>query len=333
MSLLYIYESGSKLGVREHRFCVEYADKHIREIPIESIDSITISGNAQLSTQFIKTCLNKGIAVSFFSKSGTYFGRLLSIGHVNTARQRLQCELYQSNFAIELAKRIIMAKIGNQIVVLRRYARSRQKDITASALEMERCRKRIAACTSLDEVMGNEGYAARVYFRGLAEIIDASFRFSGRSRRPPKDEFNSMIDLGYSVLRNILYSMIESKGMNPYFGFLHQDQEQHPTLSSDLMEEWRAILVDSTVLALINGHEIQKEHFVFEQETAACFLSKDGMRLMLSKLESKLQTKVKYLARIPYPVSFRQAISLQMDALVHAMDERNASVYEPIEVR
>ncbi len=333
MSLLYIYESGSKLGVREHRFCVEYPDKHIREIPIESIDSITVAGNAQLTAQCVKTCLNKGIAVSFFSKGGNYFGRLMSTGHVNTGRQRLQCELYQSDFAVGLAKRIIMAKIRNQTVVLRRYAKSREKDVTVFASEMERCRKKIAACASAEEVMGNEGYAARVYFSGVAEVIDAAFKFSGRSRRPPKDEFNSMINLGYSVLRNIVYGTIESKGMNPYFGFLHQDKEQHPTLASDLMEEWRAVLVDSAVLALINGHEIQKEHFVFEQETEACFLSKDGMRLLLAKLEAKLQKKVKYLTRISYPVSFRHAIFLQTDALVHAMEERNASVYEPIEVR
>ena len=54
------------------------------------------------------------------------------------------------------------------------------------------------------------------------------FVFQGRSRRPPLDEFNSMIGLGYSVLMNEIYGKIEAKGLNPYFGFMHRDAEKHP---------------------------------------------------------------------------------------------------------
>ena len=60
---------------------------------------------------------------------------------------------------------------------------------------------------------------------------------------------------------NELYGKIEGKGLNPYFGVMHKDREKHPTLASDLMEEWRAVLIDSTVLSMINGHEITKEEF------------------------------------------------------------------------
>lgn len=68
-----------------------------------------------------------------------------------------------------------------------------------------------------------------------------------------------MIGLGYSVLMNEIYGKIEEKGLNPYFGFMHRDAEKHPTLASDLMEEWRAVIVDATVMSIINGNEITKE--------------------------------------------------------------------------
>jgi len=71
-----------------------------------------------------------------------------------------------------------------------------------------------------------------------------------------------MIGLGYSVLMNEIYGKIEEKGLNPYFGFIHRDTENHPTLASDLMEEWRAVIVDATVMSIINGNEIQKDDFV-----------------------------------------------------------------------
>ena len=58
---------------------------------------------------------------------------------------------------------------------------------------------------------------------------------------------------------NEIYGKIEEKGLNPYFGFIHRDAEKHPTLASDLMEEWRAVLVDATVMGIINGNEISKD--------------------------------------------------------------------------
>lgn len=57
---------------------------------------------------------------------------------------------------------------------------------------------------------------------------------------------------------NEIYGKIEEKGLNLYFGFIHRDAEKHPTLASDLMEEWRAVLVDATVMGIINGNEISK---------------------------------------------------------------------------
>ena len=76
------------------------------------------------------------------------------------------------------------------------------------------------------------GTAARYYFQGLGKLVDDPFKFHGRSRRPPKDEFNSMLSLGYSILMNEIYGKIQSKGLNPYFGFIHRDKEKHPTLAA-----------------------------------------------------------------------------------------------------
>ncbi len=109
---------------------------------------------------------------------------------------------------------------------------------------------------------------------------------------------------------NELYGKIETKGLNPYFGFMHRDKEKHPTLASDMMEEWRTVIVDSTAMSMINGHEIHKEDFMTDMDEPGCFLTRNGIKLYLSKLEKKLQTEVRYLSYIDYAVSFRRAIAL-----------------------
>lgn len=333
LSLLYVNENGCVIGIEGNQCVVKYPDGMRKIIPIETLEGVTILGNSQMTVQCTQECLMRGIPVSYFSKGGKYFGRLQSTGHINPERQRKQSALYETDFALELSKRIISSKLKNQYVVLRRYERSSNQSIQEFWNAMHRCREKIASCETIQELMGYEGQAAKAYFSGLAKVINPEFAFSGRNKRPPTDEFNSMLSLGYSIVMNEVYSKIEEKGLNPYFGFLHRDRERHPTLASDMMEEWRAVLVDATVMSMINGHEISKDDFIFPMDEPGCYLTKNGIKLYLSKLEKKLQTKVRYLDRIDYAVSFRHAIALQMDCLVNAIQKEDASLYDPIEIR
>lgn len=333
MSILFVNENGATIGTEENRCVVKYADGMRKLIPLESLESITIMGQAQMTTQCVQVCLKKGVPVSYFSKGGSYFGRLQSTGHVNAERQRKQCSLYDSEFAVDLGKIILRAKLKNQSVVLRRYEKSKGIPVSESLKMIHICMEKVEQCRTIPELMGYEGQGAKAYFDALAKLIEPAFSFNGRNKRPPRDEFNSMLSLGYSILMNELYGKIEMKGLNPFFGFLHRDREKHPTLASDMMEEWRAVIVDSTVMGMINGHEIHKEDFVTDIEKPGCYLTKSGIKSYLVKLEKKLKTEVKYLTYIDYPVSFRRGIALQMDMLVKAIEAEDASIYRPIEIR
>lgn len=333
MGLLYVNESGAVIGVEANKCTVQYKDGMKKMIPIESLEGITIMGRSQMTTQCAEECMVRGIPVAYFSKGGRYFGRLMSTGHINVERQRRQSELYDTEFSLQLSKNIINAKIKNQSVVLKRYEKSKGLLLNEEQKMMDICRNKVLRCERIEESIGFEGQAARYYFQGLSKCIDDPFKFQGRSRRPPLDEFNSMISLGYSILMNEVYCKIEMKGLNPYFGFLHRDAEKHPTLASDMMEEWRAVIVDATAMSMINGHEIHKEHFISDLEEPGYYLTKDGLKLYLNKLEKKFQTSVRYLKYVDYPVSFRRAILLQMEQLVKAIEKGDANLYEPLVIR
>ena len=218
-------------------------------------------------------------------------------------------------------------------MLLRRYARLRKVEIERAVIEMQNMYKKIERATSIEQVMGYEGTAAKIYFKVIGTLIEPEFSFKGRSKRPPLDPFNSMISLGYSIIMNELYGKIEGKGLNPYFGIMHKDREKHPTLASDLMEEWRAVLIDSTVLSMINGHEIGKEEFYTSVEQPGVFLEKEALRKYIKKLETKFRTESKYLTYIDYRVSFRQALDLQIGQFIKAIETENPEVYTPIVIR
>lgn len=331
MGSIYVNENGAVIGVESNRVVIKYESEMVKSIPIENIDCITVLGKAQMTTQCMERMLSMGIPVAFFSKGGRYFGRLGSTGHIKAGLQRKQSALYETEFALEFSRKIVDAKLKNQLVVLKRYAKSKNKDISDFIRIINNCIWCVSKAKSINEINGYEGQAAKQYFSGLSLCIDDNFRFNGRNRRPPKDPFNSLLSLGYSILMNDLYSEIENKGLNPYFGFMHKDAEKHPTLASDMIEEWRAVIIDSVVMSLINGHEIAKD--CFYNEEGGCYIEKKGLNIYLNKLEKKMMTSVKYLYEVDYPVTFRRAISLQVESLVKAIISNDADIYNPVIIR
>lgn len=334
MSCLYITENGSKVSTRGGHFIVECQDGSERLVPKETLESMVIFGNVYLTVPCIKECMERGISVSMFSTKGKYFGRIESTSHINA--KRLKHQVYLSDKEekrVQFSKKIIMNKIHNQRVLLSRYARSSEKDIDEYIWAMKIHEKKISQCDSIEQIMGYEGNAARQYFKALSEMVKDDFKFSGRNKRPPKDAFNSMISLGYTILMYEIMGEIENRGISPYIGFMHKDIERHPTLASDLLEEWRAVIVDATVMSLIQGNEIDISEFRKDEETGAVMISKQGVNIFIKKIEKKLQSNMNYLEYLEHPVSFRRAIWWQVAKIVNCIDKGTFDDYTPIRIR
>jgi CRISPR-associated protein Cas1 len=87
--------------------------------------------------------------------------------------------------------------------------------------------------------------------------------------------------------------LIELQDLDPYQGCLHASSEHHAALVSDLLEEFRAPIVDSIVLWLINKGVMNIEED-FEYRDGDCFLSDAGRRKYLAafiqRMEGSIQT-------------------------------------------
>lgn len=334
ISYLYVCEPGAVMGIEGGYFTVKAKDGCITRIPRETLEAVALFGNVTMTIACTRECLIKGIPVSYFSMSGAYFGRLHSTNNTNIIRQKKQIALSEDKeFRLEFTKKVIKAKIHNQIVMLRRYTRNSPVDLSEIILSMQRYEQKIPNCNSIEQTMGYEGAASRYYFSGLSKLVPKEFQFSGRSRRPPKDAFNSMLSLGYTLLMYEIYGEVENNGLNVYAGFMHADQEKHPTLASDLMEEWRATLIDSTIMSLVVGREVSIQSFWREEGKPGIFLDKKGLRIFLDKYEKKMRQDTQYLSEIEGRISYRRAIWEQVHSLVTVVEKRDLSLYHPIIIR
>ena len=238
MSCLYISEQGVRVTVGEGKFIVESKNGMRTYVPQETLESIMIFGSVRMETAAQKACLERGIRVSFLSTRGRYYGRLESTSHTNPGRLKKQVYLSdQQGKCLELGKKILKAKLHNQLIILRRYARSSSGEMQAEIRNISIYESKIHQGQSIQAIMGYEGMAAREYFRAISKMIRPEFAFNGRSRRPPKDAFNSLLSLGYTIAFYEIYAEIESRSLSPYIGFLHKIKERHPALVSDLLEE------------------------------------------------------------------------------------------------
>lgn len=104
MAQLYVTDSKATIGVAQGRIQVKYPDGLLRTLPIESVEGISIFGQAQITTGCIGECLKRGISVQYYSSKGAYFGKLSSTQHVNTRRQKAQAKLSEDKeFSLALA--------------------------------------------------------------------------------------------------------------------------------------------------------------------------------------------------------------------------------------
>lgn len=133
-----------------------------------------------------------------------------------------------------------------------------------------------------------------MYFSVFNDMIlkqKSHFVFNGRSRRPPLDNVNAMLSFGYSLLAHDIEAALLSVGLDPFVGFFHIDRPGRISLALDIMEEFRAVLVDRFVISLINLRQIQPKDFIVK-ESNGILLTDDGRKLFLSEWQKRKYEKI-----------------------------------------
>ena len=184
----------------------------------------------------------------------------------------------------------MQAKLKNSRVILMRQQRRQASDVIVFAIDcLEHLIKKAGEAETIEKLMGMEGAGAAQYFSAFEECLsNPDFVFVGRSRRPPGNPVNAMLSFGYQVLWNHLLSLIELQGLDPYSACLHQGTERHAALASDLIEEFRAPIIDTLVFYLVNNGMMKAgEDFVFRN--SGCFLNDSGRQKFLTAFLRRME--------------------------------------------
>ncbi|HOP06582.1 MAG TPA: CRISPR-associated endonuclease Cas1 [candidate division Zixibacteria bacterium] len=289
---LWLDTPGARAWCRAGVVTVSCRGAELLNVPLAQIGQIMVTSSAGLSPGLVNHCLSRGVPVIYMSYSGDYLGRLASeqVDPTDVWEKQLSRSL-EPEFCVEVARELIAAKIGNLREVLRRH-KSKNPALQGAWEDLGRIAELAAGVRSIDTLRGLEGRASAVYFGVFANMIDSTFDFPGRNRRPPRDPVNVLLSLGYTVLRGNVHSLVEKAGLSPYIGFLHMRRKGHPALVSDMMEPFR-FLVDQTVIRLINRRQVRPNQFKRSLKSSLpCLMEPAARRNYLSELETKLGERV-----------------------------------------
>lgn len=330
MTTLYISEQGAYLRVRQQQFQV-FHERELRcSVPASRVSHIVVFGCCNVSHGAVGLALRRRIPVLYLASNGRYFGRLQTEGHaqIEYLTQQVQKSL-DPDFALRQAQQIILAKLHNSRILLLRLNRRRKTETATEAVAaLADLMPKVEAAESIESMLGFEGQGANLYFQAYATLLKGRFAFEKRTRRPPTDPANSLLSLGYTLLSQNLHSMVEAAGLHTHFGNLHLPQKNRPSLVCDLVEEFRAPVVDSFVGYLINKNIFTEEDFTPPDARGGVYLFPDALKKFLKHWEETLNKTVTH-PHTGHKVNYRRCFELQVWEYVSClMGERDS--YRPM---
>lgn len=290
-------------------------DQKVQTVRFIDCAQLAVFGNVYITTPALNELMTRGIPVSWHSHGGWFMGHTVGTGHKNVELRRAQFRAADDpRFCLRLAKGLVDAKIRNARTLTRRNWKP--DDAPAELMDaMAADTRGVIRAADLDSLLGVEGNAASRYFGNFNQLLrhasddpGLTFDFKTRTRRPPTDPVNAMLSYAYALLARTWLVALSAVGLDPYLGFYHQPRYGRPALALDLMEPFRPLIADSTVLQAVNNGEVRPADFV--SAAGSVNLTPDGRKRFIGTFERRMALEVTH-PLFGYRVSYRRLIEIQ----------------------
>ncbi|NPA44865.1 MAG: CRISPR-associated endonuclease Cas1 [Chlorobi bacterium] len=257
---------GKSIGVSKNLISIKEKGKIIQKLSTTNLRHISISAKGvSVSTAFIRFCTKNNIVVDFIDKKGKPYAKIHRFDSLHPQLWLKQIEYATQPKGKEIARKIVLAKINNQIKLIKyfsKYAKKTEKDIAKElpailkTLEQIKEKAKKSSKENTDNykayLMGLEGAASARYWQWVELMIDEETDFSGRHTKDAQDLVNQMLNYGYAILYRLVWNSIIKHGLHYEISFFHAYRKNKGTLIFDLIEPFRQPVVDRAIISLIN---------------------------------------------------------------------------------
>ena len=278
------------------------SERLVQEAPLLHLQSVLISGRGvALSTDAVEACVKDGIPIHFVDWRGRPYAALYAAGLTGTVMtRRAQLGAYGDQRGLALGIAFARGKIENQAGFLRYTAKYRREKDPELFTELRLCAsevrdhleelRRITADTveqARHQILSAEGRAAKAYWGALKALLPSEYGWPGRQGRGATDPINAALNYGYGILYGQVERALVLAGLDPYGGFIHADRPGKPSLVFDLIEEFRQVVVDRTVVGMANRNmKVKLDN--------KGLLDKETRRTLADKVLQRLEARERY---------------------------------------
>ncbi len=338
---LYVQANNARLAKKGETITIVEEDGPTTTVRLIDVSQVVLMGNVRMTTPCLHELMRREVPVTWHSYGGWFLGHTVGLGHKNVELREAQ---YRASFtaatSMGVSRSLVAAKIRNSRTMMRRNWRGEEQARERVLITLRRLADRTRHADDIPTLLGLEGEAAAVYFRAFAALLGSradesrkhaenpdhpghpehpehpdsmakalpAFRFDRRNRRPPTDPVNALLSFAYSMLTRTFTVALSAIGFDVYRGFYHQPRYGRPALALDLMEPFRPIVADSTVLQAINNGEVKPDDFL--HGGAGTALKPGGRKRFIAAFERRLAQETTHPV-FGYRLSMRRLIEVQ----------------------
>ena len=258
MQHLTLTEYGQFIGIRSECLTVK-EDSTMKEYPLNRLKSIQVAKRGvSFSSDVIIACAHRGIKFFLSDFKNETVACLAGTQQHAVVRVRQKQFAYIESAAVpQLAANVIYAKVRNQwatLLYFKKYHQDKVHSINITAEQLKNIAQQIKVkkwqnfARWADILLGLEGQAANQYWQCLAKNRLLGEGFQNRVGRQAQDISNKALNYGYAILTSYIWNALLNAGLEPYAGFFHTQRAGKPSLVLDMMEEYRAWVVDRTII-------------------------------------------------------------------------------------
>lgn len=277
-------------------------------IPVVGVREIYFMNEISLNSKLLDFLAKNGIVVHFFNYFENYSGSFFPRKSLISGRV-LKAQVEALKHREIIARSIVSAISLNIYEVLYHYFRHGKKELleTLNFLKFDAL-KMLENAKTISQIMFIEGQIWAKFYASFELFLDESFSLGKRVKRPPDNPLNAMISFGNTLLYTKTISAIYQTHLDQSISYLHESSDARFSLSLDLSEVFKPILVFKTIFELINLRKINaKKHF--SKKLNYCLLNETGRKIFVESFEnrinelflhSKLKRKISYKTAIKF---------------------------------
>ncbi len=317
-STRYITSMG-ELSRKDNSLCFRKNDRNIY-IPIENTKEIYCLNEISMNSKLLEFLGQNNIVVHFFNYYGGYSGTFYPKDQYMSGKLLIrQVETFQKD-RIKIARAIVKGIGCNIYEILYHYYKHYKKEVkgTIDWIKKE-FYLNVESVSDIKPLMSIEGELWMRFYNDFQYFLPEDFVMNKRVKRPPDNPINALISFGNTLLYTKTISAIYRTHLDQRISFLHEPSEGRFSLSLDLSEVFKPIIVYRTIFDLVNNRKVQlSKHF--DKRVNYCLLNEEGRKVFIEAFEERMESVFQH-PLLKRKVTYRTAIKLDCYKLIKQIME------------